>query len=192
MNKLAEIDAAEGIRSTFFIQLHSYFYNFWSNETVKTIKCWIKWGHAIGLHFDCGYYGQKVFGRIAELILFEKNILEKIYGTGVHAFAFHNPNNKILRHQDNYAGLINTYNKDFFKGEIIYVSDSNGRWRDKTIRDILESPETAKAQINTHDTWWTNQRIPQIAKIERAFRRQAERQIENYKEMAIVIVKDIV
>lgn len=192
MSVLAKIDAEEGIKSTFFVQLHSELYNFWDQDTVNQIRQWVAWGHELGLHFDCGYFGDEIFAEIEETILFEKKLLEKIYGTVISAFSYHNPNTRSLQYQDNYGGLVNAYNKDFFNGPITYVSDSNGRWREKTIRDVLEDPNTTKAQINTHDTWWTDERISQIEKLEAAIMGGARQKIDNYRGYANVVVEDII
>ena len=192
MSVLAKIDAEEGIKSTFFVQLHSELYNFWDEDTVRQIKQWLAWGHELGLHFDCGYYGDEIFSRIEPTIEFEKNLLENIYGAKIFSFSYHNPNSTSLKYQDDYAGLVNAYNKDFFNGPITYVSDSNGRWREKTIRDVLMDPTTIRAQINTHDTWWTDERIPQIEKFEAAILRGAWEKIANYRGYANVVVEDII
>jgi len=192
MSVLAKIDAEEGIKSTFFVQLHSDLYNFWDADTVRQIKQWVAWGHELGLHFDCGYYGDEIFERIEKTIEFEKNLLEDIYGAQIFSFSYHNPNPTSLKYQDNYAGLVNAYNKDFFNGPILYVSDSNGRWREQTIRDVLTDPQTTKAQVNTHDTWWTDERIPQIQKLEAAILNGARQKITNYRAYANVVVDDII
>lgn len=192
MSVLAKIDAEEGIKSTFFVQLHSDLYNFWDEETVSQIKQWVAWGHELGLHFDCGFYGPEIFDRIETTIEFEKNLLEQVYGARIFSFSYHNPNQISLKYQDNYAGLVSAYNKDFFNGPVTYVSDSNGRWRERTIRDVLTDSHTTKAQINTHDTWWTDERIPQIEKLEAAIFRGAEQKIAGYRRNANVVVEDII
>jgi hypothetical protein len=192
MERLAAIDTEEEISSMFFIQLHCNYYNFWDTANIKLFKEWIKNGHKIGLHFDCDFHGKKVFIDIEGLIRYEKEILENELETAVDSFAFHNPNEKTLKLQDNYAGLINAYNRDLFKSDIIYVSDSNGRWREKTIRDVLEDKSVKKVNINTHDTWWSNERIPQIEKLKRAFRQTGENMIVDYMERANIIIEDII
>lgn len=191
MNTLAMINTEEGIKSTFFVQLHCIFYNFWDKINTGIFKDWLSCGHDIGLHFDCGYHDMQ-FDKIEELISKEKTILEETFGTKIHSFAYHNPNEEILKYRENYSGLVNTYNKDFLGGNITYVSDSNGRWREKTLRDVLEDTNIIKVQANLHDTWWTNERIPQIKKLENALRRSAEEQIRIYKETANIVVEDII
>jgi hypothetical protein len=192
MDRLAAIDTEEEICSVFFVQLHSNSYNFWDANNVKLFKNWVKNGHQIGLHFDCDFHGEKVYKDIENLILYEKKILENALETSIDSFAYHNPNEKTLKQQDNYGGLINAYNKDLFQTDIIYVSDSNGRWRIKTIRDVLEDKAVKKVHVNTHDSWWTNKRIPQIKKLENAFRKTGEDMIKYYKKNAIIVVKDII
>lgn len=192
MHHLVEIDTDEQCVVTLFVQTHSDLYNFWDPETVAFVRQWIKWGHHIGLHFDCAYYGLQGLERLEELIGFEGGLLERIYDTEISAFSFHNPHGVILQYRDNYAGLVNAYNRDLFGGDVVYVSDSNGRWREKTIRDVLENPGTTRAQVNVHDTWWTNRRIPQIEKLESALRSAAERKIARYKQDAHVVVEDII
>ena len=192
MSVLARIDAEEGVRSTFFVQLHSEFYHFWERETADHIRQWVAWGHALGLHFDCGYFGDSVFAEIESKILFEKKLLEDTFGTPIESFSYHNPDSRNLRHQTDYGGLVNAYNADFFNGPITYVSDSNGRWRERTVRDVLEDPKTTKAQVNTHDTWWTDERIPQIEKLEAAFLRDARHRIASYRKRANIVVTDVI
>ena len=128
MSVLAEIDAEEGMRSTLFVQLHSELYNFWEPDTVERIRRWVSWGHTLGLHFDPGYYRPTGLADIESLVLFEKGLLEQVYETPIACFAYHNPNRESLAHRENYGGLVNAYNDDFFSGSIVYVSDSNGRW----------------------------------------------------------------
>lgn len=192
MTVLAEIDAEEGVRSTLFVQLHSELYNFWEAGTVKRIRQWVAWGHALGLHFEPGYYGPAGLAEIERLVLSEKDLLEQIYETPIRCFAYHNPNPESLAYRENYGGLVNAYNDDFFGGEVVYVSDSNGRWRERTIRDVLQDPGTVKAQVNTHDTWWTERRIAQIEKLEDAIMREARQKIENYRSYANVVVDDVI
>jgi hypothetical protein len=192
MSVLAAMDAEEGIRSTLFVQLHSELYNFWEPDTVKRIGEWVASGHALGLHFDPVYHGAAGLAEIEKLVLFEKELLEQIYETPIACFAYHNPNAESLAFRENYGGLVNAYNDDFFGGSIDYVSDSNGRWRERTIRDLLEAPETVKAQVNTHDTWWTEERIPQISKLESAIMRDAQRKIDSYRSYANIVVDDVI
>ena len=53
---LAEIEAENNIQSTYFLLLHSPFYNLMDSRHLSIIKQIIALGHDIGLHFDPGFY----------------------------------------------------------------------------------------------------------------------------------------
>ena len=55
--KLSELEAAEGVRSTFFVLLRTDFYNPASAQSLKAIRRLREMGHDIGLHFDEASYG---------------------------------------------------------------------------------------------------------------------------------------
>src|SRR5438552_14844559 len=119
MSVLASIDHEEEIKSTLYVQLHSTCYNFWDKENSGIFKKWISWGHDIGLHFDCGFYTNEALKNIVELIDYERKFMERELNIKIDSFAFHNPNPEILKLNGNYAGMINTYNEDFFSGDIV-------------------------------------------------------------------------
>ncbi len=192
MDILAKLDHSQGIRSTLFIQLHSNHYNFWDKENIAVFRNWTKIGHDIGLHFDCSFYGNEVFKNIEEHIAYEASFMERELKTEIRSFSYHNPNSESLKYKENYAGLVNAYNPQLFGSDIHYVSDSNGRWREKTIRDLLEDESVKKVQVNTHDTWWTEDRIPQFDKLKNAIRANAEKQIAQHESIANIVVKDII
>ena len=119
MNIMASVDFEEGVKSTLFVQLHSTCYNFWEKENIEIFRKWIKCGHEIGLHFDCGFYGNDAMKNIEEIIDYEKKFIECALDIRIDSFSFHNPDTEILKLNNNYAGLINTYNKDFFSGDFM-------------------------------------------------------------------------
>lgn len=154
---LSEIEKDLNVVATYFIHLHSEFYNFFDEKNTKIIRDIINNGHKIGLHFDCQYYKIKDAKELELKILFEKNILENIFSISINVFSFHNPNSDILKFDNTeYADLINTYGKQF--KEINYCSDSNGYWRHKRLKDFLEENKGNNIQVLTHPEWW-NQEI---------------------------------
>ena len=50
--KMAHIEAALGIKATYFVQLHSEFYNALEKDSIKSILAIKNLGHQIGLYFD--------------------------------------------------------------------------------------------------------------------------------------------
>lgn len=151
---LAKMEAKKGIKATYFIHLHSTFYNFFERELVQSVKKIHQLGHSLGLHFDCTFYESNK--DIEAHLHFEKSILETTYGVPIEVFSFHNPTADILNHfqEWRYAGMINTY-ATFFREMVEYCSDSNGIWRFDRLSDFLKLPGKRKIQVLTHPIWWT-------------------------------------
>ena len=139
--KLAEIEAQEGVCSTYFINPHCEFYNLLEAGQAKLVEQILGLGHAIGLHFDAGFYGTRNRAELEEQIAYEATLMERFFGSKLFAFSFHNPNEKLLEYEeDSYGGLINCYSRKF-KQEISFCSDSNGYWRFRRICEVLEKAE---------------------------------------------------
>src|SRR5262245_2992730 len=56
--KLAQVEGEEGVRATYFLHLHSEFYNILEREVNGLAKELVSLGHDIGLHFDGHFYGE--------------------------------------------------------------------------------------------------------------------------------------
>lgn len=156
--KLAQIEAEEQVIATYFIHLHSLFYNFFEAEVTELITKVLDLGHELGLHFDPAYYSQRqVLGHeFADWLAFEKGILERTFRKNVVAFSLHNPDTSgwPAHEQEEVGGMINT-NSRYFKENYGYCSDSNGYWRYRRLFDVLTRAEEEKLQILTHPGWWS-------------------------------------
>jgi hypothetical protein len=169
--ELAKIEQDEGVRSTFFIYLHSEFYNVFELEVTHCIREIIKAGHEIGVHFDPAYYEGKIksYEDLEDLLSYEKRLLEEIFKIEVKVFSFHNPDiGDWLKFDDEIiAGMVNTYSHHF-KNNFGYCSDSNGYWRYEQLVDVLEKREQSQLQVLTHPGWWTPENIPPMERVYRA------------------------
>ncbi|WP_336236148.1 hypothetical protein [Achromobacter dolens] len=164
---LAEIEAGEKLTATYFLMLHSDFYNLLEREVSDIVRRIVGLGHRVGLHFDPGYYADFSPRNLPGLLSVEKNFLEAMFGISVDVFSFHNPNAESLSLTDfQYAGLVNTYS-DFFQKKVAYCSDSNGYWRHSRLSDVLEQPTMNKLQVLTHPEWWVNEAMSPHARVER-------------------------
>jgi hypothetical protein len=154
--KLAEIEAEEGIFSTYFVHLHASFYHFWDHTTANQIRTLVEMGHQVGLHFDTHFYKSNEREKLASLIMEEATILQKVTRQPVTVFSFHNTTADIMQNynSDTIAGLVNVYST-YFREEVAYVSDSFGVWRYQELRTVLEQHEYPILQVLTHPGWWT-------------------------------------
>jgi hypothetical protein len=66
-----------------------------------------------------------------------------------------------------YSEMINAYAKIHFD-MTNYVSDSNGYWRFRSLKEVLSDPNTEKLQVLIHPEWWTPEPLSPRARIWRA------------------------
>jgi len=191
MHNLAKIDIEEGIPSVVFVQIRSAFFNSLSKRAKEMFDEWIAGGLEIGLHFDWEYYSADL-SSLEKNIEKDKKILEEFIGFKIKSFSYHNPNDTILKYRGHYAGMLNAYGPEFFLSEdVFYISDSNGRWRNRSLRQILSDQDINKLQVNLHDTWWSEDNIKQISKLDKAFEAEAKWKSNYYRNLAAVIVDEI-
>jgi len=191
MHNLAKIDIEEGIPAVVFVQIRSAFFNSLSKRAKEMFDEWIDGGLEIGLHFDWEYYSADL-SSLEKNIEKDKKILEEFMGIKIKSFSYHNPNEIILKYRDHYTGMLNAYGSEFFLNDnVFYISDSNGRWRNRSLRQILSDQNINKLQVNLHDTWWSEDNIKQISKLDKAFEVEAKWKSNYYRSLAAVIVDEI-
>lgn len=153
--KMAEIEADLDLQATYFIYPHCRFYNFYEKGIAGKIKRILSLGHHLGLHFDTQYYDNL---DLENDLAKETRVLETVFDRPVEVFSFHDPSTEIISSAKDELGMVNTYN-EYFRQKVVYVSDSNGRWRYKSLSQVLdEAPE--RLQVLTHPGWWTKDLVP--------------------------------
>lgn len=158
--RMAQMEAELGIRSTYFVQLHSGFYNTLEKSNLNAIKLIENLGHQIGLHFDSHYWDIQEEMKLDNSIEFDKSILEKYLDTNIKVFSFHNTTSFTLScRKDKYGGLINVYS-DYFRERYAYNADSLGYWRYERLEDRLKEAKEDALQILIHDGMWQDEVLP--------------------------------
>ena len=158
--KMAEIEARKGISATYFLMLRSPVYNLLGRENFDLGKRLIDLGHNVALHYDQGYDLKREWtsAQTTQGIHQEAKFLEDAFGTKVTAVSFHQPNAAILQGKVDSGELINTYDKDSFKG-YEYISDSNRCFQLEGLDLESRSPDVEhsiphKLQLLIHPMWW--------------------------------------
>jgi len=164
---LAEIEETLDVKSTYFFQLGSLFYNVFEKHTYEMIKAIQGLGHSIGLHFDPTFYGNISRSETLDKMAYEKHILENLLDTNISAISFHNPEFGNWFNEGSFVlcGMFNAYSQ-FLKDNFKYASDSCGYWRFESIEKVLQG-EYSRLQVLTHPVWWTAKPLPPREKIKR-------------------------
>jgi hypothetical protein len=153
--RLAKIEREEKVSSTYFVLLHSEFYNPLEGSVRDILLQILDLGHEVGLHFDFSFYRYNK-KRLDQALSVESQLLEMTLETQIRSFSFHNPTEvELSLNGDSYAGLVNCYSPYFFK-DVDYVSDSNGYWRHRSIRQALQVSKDRPIQVLTHPVWWAS------------------------------------
>lgn len=180
---LALIEKEENVHSTFFLWMHSPYYNLFESNIFLLLHEIIKLGHDIGIHFDPSFYEieSKGYDNIEDYLKLEKNILENLLKIKIFSFSLHNPNEHILKlyQDDMYVDMLNVYSKkirEYYK----YCSDSNGYWRYERLVDILVEGSFDKLHVLLHPEWWTPTVLSPRERIIRAIDGRAKENINMY------------
>lgn len=148
--RIAELEADNGVRSTFFFLLTSPFYNPFNQQVREIINNVTEMGHDVGVHFSTHQYwttappAEELTTRVER----EIETLRAITDTTIDVVSFHNPPEWIIR--ERFDGFHNTYEPRFFD-DIAYRADSNQRWREQP---PFEGGIPAPLQILTHPVLW--------------------------------------
>jgi hypothetical protein len=151
---MAELEAQQNIRSTYFLMTRSWFYNLFSWEGLETVQRLKELGHTIGLHCDL-HLPRQVEVSDAEV---EKRVAQEFAlvdvafpGAFQRIVSFHNPPNSIYRRTFN--GFYSVYQAKFFS-EVKYLSDSNRHWRDGPPEEWFDVNLHPRLSILLHPVIW--------------------------------------
>lgn len=165
---LARIEHNEGVRATYFVYLHSRFYNAFEDAIVERLRAIAALGHELGIHFD-PHFSAGRSASPASAVDAEAAALESLTGSKVVAVSFHDPDAHgwtVIR-DDDIAGRVSAYGRTI--GERFgYCSDSNGYWRFAPLSEELTSGRHARLHVLTHPEWWVPAPMSPRARIARA------------------------
>jgi hypothetical protein len=151
-SRLAEIEADEGWRASYFVLMRSEMYNPFSSAGLRALEKISACGHEIGLHLDAALYGDDLT-MLADAAERECAVLETITGRNVSMISLHRPTPNLMPCDQNLAGRRNTYESRYFN-EIGYCSDSRGGWHHGPPWEHAAVAEGRALQLLTHAIWW--------------------------------------
>ena len=181
--KLAEIETGQGLVATYFLLLHSEFYNLLERDCAQVARRILGLGHRLGLHFDHQFWGVSDEPALERALTLERRLLEDFFERPVDAFSFHVPDVASDRFTaDSYAGLVNTYST-WFRSGVGYCSDSNGYWRHRRLEDVLRAASDTRLQVLTHPEYWQDAIMSPRERVERCIRGRADKTREWYRDI---------
>ena len=166
---LATIEHSEGVRATYFVHLHSRFYNALEDVIVERLRAIVACGHDVGVHFDPRFVTGST--GMAQAVAAERATIEQACGAKATAVSFHDPDETAISDAAEIAGLVNAYGRSL-RERFEYASDSNGYWRFKPLSQVL-AEAGPRLQVLTHPEWWVPEPMPPRARVMRAIEGRA-------------------
>jgi hypothetical protein len=172
---LAAIETEERVTATYFLHLHSEFYNLFEKEVFDCVKALAACGHSLGLHFDTSFAGVSDEPELERQIALERRFIEDLLGVPLVAVSFHiaSPFTQACR-RSSYAGLVNV-NSDYLQSRVGYCSDSNGYWRFRRLEDVLRDGQLPRLQVLTHPGLWQDTVMSPRQRVLRCIEGRAEK-----------------
>lgn len=143
--RFASIEHELQIHATYFILLHSEFYNALDIDNLAIIKKIQSYGHEIGLHYDPD----------CQTIQEEMDLLGHALNIDIKSIARHKLTEKGSKPIQLPTGIIHA--EPSFNS-IKYLSDSSQYWREGCLCKHLG--KTPKMQVLIHPEWWTERGLP--------------------------------
>jgi hypothetical protein len=181
--KLAKREAAEDVVATYFVSLHSDFYNLLERDVSDCIRHLLRLGHDVGLHFDPEYIPVADERELASALARERQILDDVLEVPTRVFSFHNPGERTATFRGaDYAGMVNAAGA-YFYSDVGFCSDSNGYWRGRRLEDVLTASTDERLQVLTHPEMWQDVAMSPRQRVERCIDGRARRTRERYERL---------
>ena len=148
--QMAKVEYRLGVRSSYFVLLHSPFYNPAAPPHWDVLREIVEMGFEVGLHYDTEFYLHRHIDPLPG-ILADVSALEKILGVSIVSVSQHRPASSALFKELN-SLYVDAYNNELMT-KVRYVSDSGFKWRGESLMEILGAEERIHALI--HPTSWT-------------------------------------
>jgi hypothetical protein len=93
--RLAQEEHTLGLSSTYFLHLHSEYYNLLDKDISKLVHGIVALGHHVGVHFDTHYHGIEDESKLEDELDWERKVIEHVFDVPCEVFlsqyhSFHN------------------------------------------------------------------------------------------------------
>jgi hypothetical protein len=167
---LAELEAALGVFSTFFVLPHAH-YNPLGGTGFGMLRRIVGLGHSLGVHYDARFYAANGLPA-AKTLRHEADRFSAVFETPVRVVAAHKPGRGAHPPVD-LTGLIDAYDPELATG-IKYVSDSCQFWREGCFCQAVGGADFPRLQVLVHPEWWTEEGTPADVLLDRWAERRAQ------------------
>jgi hypothetical protein len=158
--QLAAIEAELGVSATYLFRVHAHEYNVFTPHVFQLIRNLKAVGHEVGLHFEAMTFSRALDLDPPSVLLQEKRVLEMVLDAPILTASEHRDVSHTVHGTVNYhdcydpleAGFRNYALSPKYFGQMKYLSDSNGFWREGD--PTLHFENHPRFQVLVHPDWW--------------------------------------
>lgn len=148
--QMAKVEHRLGIRSSYFVLMHSPHYNPAAPPHWDALREIIGMNFEVGLHYDTSFFEERGMD-LLQGVLDDVAALEKILGIKIASVSQHRPaSSPFLKKLNEY--YVDAYNNELVNN-VFYISDSGFKWRGKSLIDCIGTEDRIHALI--HPLTWT-------------------------------------
>jgi hypothetical protein len=178
IDRIAEIEAAQGVRATYFVPLTLHFNPFYP-ENAQILRALVRLGHEVGLHYDLAVYPtDPTLAR--ERLHWEASALSRVTDAPVRSICMHQPYLGLddpFRHGDEFVNPHDQRNQE----GLLYISDSCRAWRDEQLLQCFGPAAPRRMLLNTHpEVWFAETPSHRLEYLENCLIHQALAQHQDY------------
>jgi len=172
---MAEIERAQGVRSTWFILVRSPLFNPFGAGERMLLRSLRDAGGRIGLHFDASYYADAADDddALQRAAAEEIEALEIASAGPIVATSFHKPPAFLREREATFAGRPHCSEPRFMR-DILYCSDTLAQFSYGEPIDHARRTDLQAMQLLTHPIWWSgSSEMSGLAKLDALAERRA-------------------
>jgi hypothetical protein len=148
--RMARLEHEFGVRSSYYVLLHSIYYNPAAPPHWEALREIISMGFEVGLHYETDFFEKRGLEPLPG-VLRDVAALEHILQIRIRSVSQHRPaSSSFLRELNEH--YVDAYNHDLMHN-VRYISDSGFKWRKETLWDLLGAEERIHALV--HPVTWT-------------------------------------
>jgi hypothetical protein len=147
--EMAQVEQRLGVKSSYFVLVHSVFYNPFSPNNTRMLLEMVEMGHEIGLHYETYYFEDRGLN-VVEGIRSDANYLGQVLGVDIKSVSQHRPARSSVVEG---IGMhyVDAYRHDLIY-ELFYISDSGVKWRNINLMECLGKHKRIHALL--HPDYW--------------------------------------
>jgi hypothetical protein len=148
--QMAELEHRLGVRSSYFVLMHSLYYNPGAPLHWDALRRIVDLGFEVGLHYETDFHEHR--GRDPlQGVLADAAALEKILDIKIVSVSQHRPASSMVLEE------LSRHYQDAYRYDLVhdlcYISDSGFKWRGKSLIELLGVEERIHALI--HPLTWS-------------------------------------